>query len=311
MELDGAGNAAFVLLGRIGFLHRHPVEQFGREQAEVERARAADAAAIVHARCGIAQHLHAVELGAGEIRAEPAQGDLAALAGIARDRHAGDALERFRQVEIGEGGDVLREDIVFGSDRAALEILGQLQALAIARHDDLGLVVGIALRLVKADGGRCGLRRGHDGRAARRRARLQHHHPAGDRWGEPGAAQQQGERFAGAVATGHARRLLAFHCGRRHHHLDAAGARIVRQAAAQIARDNVEIGLRIQRLRPGRGRTSRQRHPQAERRKSVKALHDVPPHQPHERPCRERRGESPRQDKRILLNLSDVFASVW
>ncbi|MCY1170915.1 hypothetical protein D9M73_110050 [compost metagenome] len=59
-QLHRAGNAAFILLCRIGFLDRHAVEQLRREQAVIERARTGDAAAIVHARSGVAEHFHAI-----------------------------------------------------------------------------------------------------------------------------------------------------------------------------------------------------------------------------------------------------------
>ena len=48
---------------------------------------------------------------------EAAHGDLAAFAGVARDRYAGNALNRFGEVQIGELGDVFGDDRV---DRAEL-----------------------------------------------------------------------------------------------------------------------------------------------------------------------------------------------
>src|SRR3546814_8516161 len=59
-------------------------EEFGRENVEVERTVAVRRRAVGRGR----DRFHAVQADAGELRAEPANGDRAAFAGVALDRNA-------------------------------------------------------------------------------------------------------------------------------------------------------------------------------------------------------------------------------
>ncbi len=111
-QFDGPADAALVLVGRVGLAHAHPVEQLRGEDAVVEGPRAAGRAAVVEAGRGGGGDLHAVDLGAGEVRAEAAERDLPPLARIAGDGQAGNALQGFGEVQVREGRDVLRQDDV-------------------------------------------------------------------------------------------------------------------------------------------------------------------------------------------------------
>ncbi len=73
----------------------------------------------------------AVDAHARELRTQAAHGDLAAFAGVARDHHAGNALQRFGEVQIGKVGDVFGDDHV---DRADLFLLG-VERLVQARAE--------------------------------------------------------------------------------------------------------------------------------------------------------------------------------
>ena len=112
------------------------VEQLGGERVEVERAVAVRAAGRVGAAVG-AHRFHAVDAHARELRTEAAHADLPAFAGIARDRHAGHALDGFGQIQVGEVGDVFGDDRVDRADRVALVVERDAQALAEAGDDDL------------------------------------------------------------------------------------------------------------------------------------------------------------------------------
>ena len=83
IEVDRAGDAAFLDRGALRLLHVDPVEQLGREDVEVERATGVDreATRIEPVRTG--GHFHAVEGRAGEIGGETAQGDVATFAAFA------------------------------------------------------------------------------------------------------------------------------------------------------------------------------------------------------------------------------------
>src|SRR5690606_4691137 len=94
-------------------------EQVRGEDVEVEAAGAVGAAVLVGG-ADRGQRLHAVDAHAGEVRAQAADGDVAALAGVTGDAHAGNALQRFGQVEVGELAHVLGDD---GVDHAGLATL--------------------------------------------------------------------------------------------------------------------------------------------------------------------------------------------
>src|SRR5690606_7168251 len=83
--------------------------------------------------------------------AETARGDLGAFAVAALDRDAGDALQRFGQVGIGELADVLGADRVDDTGGVALDPHRVLEAVAQARdHDrvERRRVLGGGLRLL-------------------------------------------------------------------------------------------------------------------------------------------------------------------
>jgi hypothetical protein len=118
VEIDHRAQRAFVEAGLGGLVDHQAREQLGGEDVEIEGAVAVGAGAVGRGGDG----LEPVEANAGELRAEAANGDRAALAGIALDRDAGDALERFGEVLVGELGDVLGDDRVDRGDRIALDV---------------------------------------------------------------------------------------------------------------------------------------------------------------------------------------------
>ena len=154
-------------LGRLRLVDDERVEQLRGEHAVVERAAAIDARA--ERRAGGARHrLHAVEPCAAEIAAQAADGDVAALAGVALDRDAGDALERIGEVGVGEGGDVLRVDRIDHFVRFALGLDRRGEALAEAGDDDVlsGAACGglrVRRRRLRRRSGRCLVLRISDG----------------------------------------------------------------------------------------------------------------------------------------------------
>ncbi len=164
-EVDGRAERAFLDFGGCRLAHRDAIEQIGCEYVEVETAAAVVAARGV-AAAGGGERFHAVDAHARELRAEAAHRDVAAFAGHARDRHAGNALQRLGEIEIGELADVLGHDHVGLADLHALELDRLLEAGAEA-HDVDRLQHGLL-----ALGGACGrgvvvgrlrLGRGQDG----------------------------------------------------------------------------------------------------------------------------------------------------
>ena len=108
-QVDGGAERAFLdrRLGRLA--ERDCVEEVGRKDVEVERAAAVGAARRVGAAGG-GQRFHAVDADAGELRPEAAHRDLAALAAVALEGDARDALDRLGEIEVRELADVLGED---------------------------------------------------------------------------------------------------------------------------------------------------------------------------------------------------------
>ncbi len=133
LDVDDRTNAAGGQAGTARLVHFHPGDAFGGEVAEIEAARGRRFAAAAQARCG---HLAAVQQHQVEVRAEPANGDGRAFTAVAVNRHAGDALERFGQVGIGELADVFSGDRVDDALRFALHIQRCAQAGADAGDDD-------------------------------------------------------------------------------------------------------------------------------------------------------------------------------
>ncbi len=138
VHLDRAGDAAFFDRSDRGLVDVDAREELGGEDVEVEAAAAVDRAAAVEAAGG-SRHFHAVQGDLGELGTEAAHRKRAPFAAFADDRHAGQALDRLRQVEVGQLADVLGDDALPGVDRIPLQGHGFLEGGAVADHlDDLG-----------------------------------------------------------------------------------------------------------------------------------------------------------------------------
>ena len=145
LQVDGRAERAFVHFRRRALAHGQPAEQLGGEHVEIEAAAAVGAARAVGA-AGRRQRLELVEADAGEIGAEAAHRDRAAFAGVAVDRHAGNALQQFGEVLVGEVGDVLGDDDVDDAGVVALGAQRRGQRRAEAGDDDLVVVVRLVAR---------------------------------------------------------------------------------------------------------------------------------------------------------------------
>eukprot|EP01137_Pigoraptor_chileana_P022768 Opistho-2@88051 len=133
VEVDDGAERAFVEFGRRGLVDDDRAEQLRGEDVEVERAVAVRRGAVGRGRDGF----EPVDPDAGELRAEPAHGDAAAFAAIALDRDAGNALQRFGEVLVGEFGDIFGDDRVDRGDRLALHVERGTERGAEAGDDDL------------------------------------------------------------------------------------------------------------------------------------------------------------------------------
>ena len=128
-QVDGSAERAFLHRSRLGLAHGEVAEKFGCEHVEVEAATTVGATRTV-GTTGSRQCLHAVDAHAGEVGPQAAHGDRAAFAGIAIDRYAGDALQRFGQVQVRELADVLGHDRIDLVNAVALLVQRLGQALA-------------------------------------------------------------------------------------------------------------------------------------------------------------------------------------
>lgn len=199
-------------VGSWGFCGTCPTTFWGGEDAVVEGPRAAGAASAVQAGRRVAEHLHAVQLGAGEVRTQAPQRNLSAFAAVTGDRDAGDALQRLRQVLVGKGADVLGENDLLRPGRRLLSRQGAAQARSKASDDDL---VKRRDRL----GGIGGLndRAGRDHGSSRRRRRRRRARATGDRHRPAGksdidrqAACQFGQGGGGSHRSAQRRATQAF-----------------------------------------------------------------------------------------------------
>jgi hypothetical protein len=86
---------------------------------------------------GRGRHLAAVEQHHVQVGADAAHGHARTFAQVAVDRHAGNTLQRFGQVGVGEFTDVFSDDAVDETVGVALEVHGRLHGGADAGHDDL------------------------------------------------------------------------------------------------------------------------------------------------------------------------------
>ena len=92
------------------------------------------------------QGLEAVEAHAREVAAQAAHGDAAAFAVVAVERDAGQALQRFGEVGVGEVGDVLGVDGVHHHVGVFLHVDGVAQRQPVTGYLDLGDVLGASVR---------------------------------------------------------------------------------------------------------------------------------------------------------------------
>jgi hypothetical protein len=127
-DANRAADPSFCHVGRRRLEHFEAVHEFDGQIAEVHVTPAVD-------REG--QRGHAVDLDAIETRLCATNTDTAAFAVLAADLHAGDALERFTQILVGEIADVLGGDRVDDLDRLALHFHRGAQSRADAGDDDL------------------------------------------------------------------------------------------------------------------------------------------------------------------------------
>ena len=131
-QVDRGAQRAFVGLRGLGLVDLDPAEEFRGKGVEVEAAAAVDPGG---AAAGGGECFQTVDAHAGEIRAQAAHGDLLAFAAFAVDRHAGNALHRLGQVQIGELADVFGVDRIDLLDAVALFIQRLLQAFAVGGFD--------------------------------------------------------------------------------------------------------------------------------------------------------------------------------
>jgi hypothetical protein len=122
------------------------------------KPRPAVGAAVDVRGAGGGDALDAVDAHAGEAGVQAAHGDLLAFAAVAaRQRNAGDALQRLGEVGVGELGDVLGLDHVDDARGLALDVQGAGQAGAEAGDDhfldSIGIGGGGRLRGVLGVGG--------------------------------------------------------------------------------------------------------------------------------------------------------------
>src|ERR1700736_2481400 len=97
------------------------VEELRSKHVEVERAVTVRSTVRVRRADG-GQSFHAVDANACELRAQTANRNLAALAGVTLDRDARDALNGFREVQFRECSNIFRNDLVNRADRIALQV---------------------------------------------------------------------------------------------------------------------------------------------------------------------------------------------
>ena len=132
VEIDHRTKRTLVERGRCRLVDDDRIEQFGSKDVEVERAIAIERCAIDRGR----DRFHAIDANTRELRPETAHGDLATFARVTFDRHAGNSLQRFRKIGVGEFGDVFRDDDIDLADCVALGRYRGIQRLAKAGNDD-------------------------------------------------------------------------------------------------------------------------------------------------------------------------------
>ncbi len=134
-QVDGGPQRALFHIGRGRLACDQLREQVRGEDVEVEATAAVGAAALVAGAHG-GERFHAVDADAGEFRAQATHRDGAAFTGVTGDHHAGNALQRLGQVEVGELADVLGNDGIDHAGFAALDVQRLLDAGAVTGHRD-------------------------------------------------------------------------------------------------------------------------------------------------------------------------------
>ena len=173
------------------------------EVREIERARDRCAVAVADRR---GRELAAVERDEIVLGAEAADGDELAFAVRTVDRHAGDALERFGQVGVGELADILGRDRVDNALRVALEVDRAAERSADAGNDDIAARIGPVCgrgALRRRGAGRRVLRGRRTGVAHRRCRVLRNGHHRIARERERRYAKRQTRRQTAAKAPHH------------------------------------------------------------------------------------------------------------
>ena len=83
----------------------------------------------------VVMRLHAVDAYASEVGAQTADREVAAFAGIAGNRHAGDTLQGFGEVQVREFGDLFGRMLSMRSSGIALVIESSFEAAAETGDD--------------------------------------------------------------------------------------------------------------------------------------------------------------------------------
>src|SRR5205085_11423864 len=117
--------ARHAVRGQIGKIERSAVRL-----VEVDALVAADGVHVGRSELAAIDR-HQVELGT-----EAANGDVASFAVATLDRHAGDALQRFRQIDVGELADLFGRDRVDDTGRIFLDVAGLLKTRPDSGDDD-------------------------------------------------------------------------------------------------------------------------------------------------------------------------------
>ena len=179
-----------------------------------------------------------------------------AFAAVSRDRDAGNALQRFREVLVGKGGDVLRQDDVLRSGRRFLDLLRLGDALAIARNDDIGAVLELHVRRAGYLWGHAAKCHGRDGRPRRGEAHVTDHRyrTVDDPAVQVATRCELCECFLGGHPPAQALATDALQQRRRRGELQTSSARKGQQRIAEVLRRHIEreLARRRRRLRDSR-----------------------------------------------------------
>jgi hypothetical protein len=135
-QINGGAQRAFFHFSGRGLADGDGVEELGSKCIEVETAAAVRTAGGVGTAVG-GHRFHSVQAHASEFGTQTANRDGAAFAGVTRDRHARNALQRFGKIQVREVGDVFGDDRIDRTDLLALDVQRLTQAFTEASDDDL------------------------------------------------------------------------------------------------------------------------------------------------------------------------------